>query len=263
MEDRDWTALYSVSVGEEGAEENRDLGDIIARTLRATPLTVRILLKCKEIAWNVHVNIPSNRRVEIIGANYIHCYINEKSGGSQGSEEDNARCPVRIVMKEAHLVYPDRKEGESFYNHVIYGRARLSNCAYLLVKGVTIIETSISCHPTSTVYEEGVFVISGPFGSVEVIDSRIELSRGALVAGHAAGISHVNLGHLRFVGQTATGGEGTRAIHPVIATRGQSWSGHECNVSVTDVVLEGDVSWAGECLEGPFRLRYLSDVNTQ
>lgn len=255
MEERDWTAEHVVVVSE-GNE--RDLGAILKSALRETPLTtVRLQLACKEIDWEEAVTIPFGRRVFIDGQPYIHSYIAEKNDPKGAAEEDSARCPNRIRMRKNFLVYPNADESHGYYGAILYHRAELEGSASLHFRGLTFIEETASPlreMSTNRVYCEGVVRISGSFSHVEITDSRIEMTRFAFVSGHAAGISHVNLGHVRFVGLPNNG----TPIHPVVSTRGQSWSGHECAVSVTDVVLDDAVSWSGECHDPPFKLRYLS-----
>eukprot|EP00043_Microstomoeca_roanoka_P007560 m.72864 g.72864 ORF g.72864 m.72864 type:complete len:482 (-) comp13872_c1_seq1:533-1978(-) len=215
--------------------EQRDVGEVINQAFSEGYNDVHLVLSNDQgvYTWNTVARMPHNSVLQIVGSGSQHKKV-VKSGGA-GQKDDQKRCPVRILMDQSHLVYPDRTPGQSYYNYTIYHRLVISPHSRATIQGVTISEKISIDTSLNPVYQQGIITLTAPFSSVIVRDSRVEFGQHIFVNSHSAGRTAVNFGHVRFVGTSAST---TSGLYAVFADPGQSWLGNICEVSVSGGSLE-------------------------
>eukprot|EP00049_Salpingoeca_infusionum_P016889 m.351072 g.351072 ORF g.351072 m.351072 type:complete len:351 (+) comp16165_c0_seq2:129-1181(+) len=231
----------------------RDLGDLLneyfANGTEILSLDLWTSDPTVPFMWNVAVSQPAFTELNLFSSDSQHKHI--RYTGEDGIIEDASRCPTVILMDDVHFVYPDRQPGQSYYNYIKYHRLIMDPHARTTIQGLTLRE-AMNGTESRPIYEHGLITVRGPFASIVVRDSRVEFGDSVFINAHSHGITHIAFGHVRFIG------DGDGEDYPVIASKGQSWSGHLSYVSVSGGKLEGNATWAPEQPDKPFQMYYLT-----
>lgn len=232
--------------------QNTDIGKYISSAF-ANGANKVVLVICCPVVWTTYCDLPENCTLIIKAKDFSHEYLKAKDAMDKVNEEDIFRCPITITFSCSRLVYPDRKQGESYANYKQYHMLRMYNHSSFQLVGLTLVD-AVPVEPSAPYYEHGFVCMTGTNTACEIRDCRINLAHKCFVLAHAAGIKQINMGHVRFVGIGTTD-----VCHPVLAGRGQSWLGQKCYVSTTDVQLMTTMKYCDANPEPSFKIKYMGD----
>lgn len=195
-------------------EPGCEIGAELEALLNAGYQNVSLSLADGSYSWETVVRLPRGTNVVVRAETTEHTYLNP--------------APSRRVSITLRSIR--RNRAQYYDGHVFYDRLYVDSNSSFELCGVLLLD-ELEPFP-DIVYHHGVFLLHGD-AKLSITDTEVHLKDGhTLITGWSAGRTLVLLGHVLAKGNGIL----------LAVDRGHAWFGHRCQLCITDVLVQDQVS---------------------